>query len=66
MTVQRMISARRDHREIRNDPLGDPPVIISIFRIAARADVQPSGALDNFEHRPQIAKVIFVALGAHV
>ncbi len=60
MTMQRMVSAGRDHREIRHDPLCDPPVIISIIRIAARTDIQPSWTLDNFEHRPQIAEVVLI------
>ena len=60
MTMQRVVSARRDHGEIRDDPLRDPPVVISVIRIAACTDIQPSGTLDNFKHRPQIAEVVLI------
>src|SRR4029453_11137149 len=49
MAVDRMVAARRDHRERGHHPLRDPPVVVAVLRVAASADVEPAGAFGDFE-----------------
>src|SRR4029079_12806601 len=63
MAVHRVIAARRDHREGRHDPLRDAPVVLALLGVAARADIEPPGALDHLEDRPRVAQGVLVALG---
>ena len=61
MPVHRMVAARRDHGERRHDPRRDAPVVVAVLGVAARADVEPAGTLDHFEHRPRVAEIVLVA-----
>ena len=64
MAVHGVAAARRDHGEERHHPLGDPPVVVAVLGIAAGADEQAARALDHLEHRPRVAEIVAVALGA--
>ena len=59
-----MIAARRDHGEARHHPLGDPPIIMSGLGVAARADIEAAGALDDLEIGLRVGEIVLVALGA--
>ncbi len=64
MPVHGVPTARRDHGEGRQHPLGDAPVVVAILGIAPRTDVKTAGTLDHLEHRLRIAEVVLIAFGA--
>src|SRR5215468_364643 len=64
MAVDRMIAARRDHREGRHHPLGDAPVVPVVLGIAPGSDKESARTLDHLEYRPRVGEVVLIALGA--
>src|SRR5437868_9536630 len=64
VTVHWMITPRRDHREGWHDPLRDPPIVIAVFRVAARAHEKTARALDHLEHGPSIPQVVLITFRA--
>ena len=62
MAVHGVAAARRDHGEGRHDPLGDPPIVVAVLGVAARADVKAAGAFDHLEHGLHVGHVVLVAL----
>src|SRR5688500_7827927 len=64
MAVDRMVAAWRHHREARHHPGRDAPVVVSFFRVAARADVEAAVAVDHFEYRALVAHIVLIAARA--
>ncbi len=56
--VERIPLVGRDQRVPRHQPLGDAPVVVARIGVAARADQQPGGRLENVEHRVGVARVL--------
>ena len=64
MAMHGVVTPRWYHGVVGHEPRGDAPVVLVVFRIAARANVQTTGGFGHFKDRTQIAQVVLIALGA--
>ena len=58
MTVERVVSVRRDHRVEGHDPLRDAPVEMARLSAAARADEQAAIGFDDLELRLLVSLIV--------